>query len=226
MKKIVLFLVCVVFVICVSAQERVDGQKKYRIGRTSGLVTNIVGWKYDEKEAKWAGYYNYIWGCYQKGNNKTPIKTGSFASFPNIVSLRIREVIHLDKKYYILTYTYMDFGYEYPAIKEGRREYKVTNLYLLNEKDYDQFINPVDEASNIEIRKLTSYPTSLINIESEIANLFKGDVRPYGKESAWLIIKKETNGAIRINSFMCGGADMVTSYFEISSAEWNKLKLK
>lgn len=81
------------------SQERKDGDfGSYTIKQAqSPLVTNIVGWSYDESFKKWAGYKNLIMNKYKSGNNKTPLQASMYDmgdySLDNILSMKFKSVV-------------------------------------------------------------------------------------------------------------------------------------
>lgn len=42
------------------AQPRVDGGTSVKVIKSSPVVTNFIGWAYDETTEKWCGYYNAL----------------------------------------------------------------------------------------------------------------------------------------------------------------------
>ena len=71
MKRTVLFIIALMpFVLF--AQPRVDGDKPIKIIKSSQIITNPIGWAYDEIETrKWCGYFGGIFPEYR--NNKRAV---------------------------------------------------------------------------------------------------------------------------------------------------------
>ena len=70
-KYIVVSFFCLYTLPYVFSQPRVDGGIKVQVLKSSPVVTNFVGWYYNQEHQKWCGSYNVI-GAGKYNNNKVP----------------------------------------------------------------------------------------------------------------------------------------------------------
>ena len=124
------------------AQPRVDGGTSAKVVKSSPIVSNIVGWAYDNTCEKWCGYYNTIFGKF-RNNNRTPRRMvpNDMAVFDNVISLQMKKVCYEGDTYYLLLSASYVGKYKYPAIEEDWYCKKVTDVYLLSSEEYSKLKN-------------------------------------------------------------------------------------
>lgn len=206
------------------SQPRVDGQQKFKVLKSSPLVTNIVGWAYDKHKDKWAGYYNTIWDVY-KGNNKVPIKTTAHnMSFnENIVSLQMKKIEYKNTIYYALIKIIWTGGYSYPSICEDWYKLQERVISVYDSTEYKKFFNLGE--SKIKVKQYCgTIPHSAREwtINNQLRQLFDGNELKrdtYGSETYF---KMEGDNIIRFSS----SEDMSDKYFEMKKSVFHTLIIK
>lgn len=188
------------------AQPRVDGGTSAKVIKSSPVVSNFIGWAYDETAEKWCGYYNTIFGKF-RNNNRTPRRMvpEDMAVFDNVVSLQVKKVIYGGDTYYLLLSAYYKGKYKYPTIEEDWYCKKVTNIYLLTEDEYAKLkdlkpgINTIYSASSISFGGgigfglYDDFSTAMMNLFKE---KYKDKIPTYYR----FYIKKENEKIYRFQS--------------------------
>lgn len=235
MKRIVLFIIALMpFVLF--AQPRVDGDKPVKIIKSSQVITNPIGWAYDEIETrKWCGYYGGIFPEY-RNNNKKAIWV-NISSMPDgyvndntLISMQIKKTVFDSTAYYLLYIQDYFVDWDYPTIYRGRHIYKRTTIYVMDEDNYNNFMNPDTTARFIALRGDVSYcPNYLEGCKNERTALtWLNDVMYFNipkYSSPGLRVKKENDNTIRFNT-PHSNLDFEHGYFEVSAATFNKLKIQ
>ena len=157
------FLVCL-FCVFVNAQERKDGANgTFKISqKQSPIITNIIGWAYDDGFKKWAGYKNLILDKYKNGNNKVPVSVSAYemSNRDNILSLKFKDVTINDIHYYALYLVTWECYFEYPEIFVGIHIYKNTYVFLFDDEEYAKLFNLQDDSiCRIKITSSSNYGT-------------------------------------------------------------------
>lgn len=145
MKKTVLLLMGLI-PLFLFAQPRVDGDKPLVISKTSQVISNPIGWSYDDITKKWCGYIGVIYDEY-KNNNKKPIAPSIsgisdyfFKSTNNhsVLSMQMKETKIDTITCYLLYVQRYWIEWDYPAIQRGRHNYKEFAIYVLPEEEYNK----------------------------------------------------------------------------------------
>ena len=238
MKKSLLILISLVPLMLVG-QPRVDKDIPLQIIKSSQIITNPVGWAFDEPETKkWCGYYGVILPEY-RNNNKKPIGI-NVSKIPSayleeeennsVLSMQIKKTVFDSTTYYLLYIQNYYVEWDYPYIHSGRHNYKQTIIYVLDSDNYNKLWHLDTSSTIIDIRSSGKYSASyLVGCTTERTALVQMNNAKYFSEPkhrtyiCTLHIKKEKN-TIR---FIPPQAytDFSEGYFEVSSAVFNRLKI-
>ena len=236
MKKVITIIVVCCIATIAFAQPRVDGDKPLKIIKASQIISNPVGWAYDEIETrKWCGYYGGMFPEY-KNNNKKPIAV-NIASMPDgyvnhnsLLTMQIKKTDFDSTDYYLLYIKDYFVDWDYPAIYRGRHIYKRTSVYVMDAENYNQLWNLDTNVIQIKMRSYESYcPNYLEGCKNERTVLtWLNDERyfsipKYGYYS--FSVKKENDNTIRFNT-PTSNLEFKYGYFEVSVATFNKLKIQ
>lgn len=210
----------------VLAQPRVDGQQKYKVLKSSPVVTNIVGWAYDKGKEKWSGYYNMILDYY-KGNNKVPAKPSvhSMSVNDNIISLQFKKIEYNNSIYYVLIKTFWDGAYHYPALQLDYYEIKERVISVYDTIEYKKLSNLSEQITSVKtIYGQSRYSASLVNytkLNDQLMRIFNGG----DLESCPTItyFKKENDNVIRFSTWK---KDISDKYYEIKKSIFDTLIIK
>ena len=208
MKKI-LILLCILFSSSIiNAQDR-NNEVQYKFKNNSDLVTNIIGWRFNNSEGIWVHNQNFISSKYYKSANYIQIKT----------------YLHNEEIRYVLIISFNSGHYRYPEIHYDWIDYIEYMVFSLTKEQLDIILNPEDYKSftlpcvtyhnrweerreNWIIRSViesnkSSYKTKTLTIKR-----WKDVIR-----FCYFDYKSEFNDLL-----------MESEYFEVSINEWNKLK--
>lgn len=236
-----------------AAQPRVDGDKPLTILKTSQIITNPVGWAYDEiATKKWCGYYGLIYDEF-KNNNKNPIwpniNSISDAYFgcsnnQSVLSMQIKQTKIDTTICYLLYVQRYWIDWDYPSIQRGRHNYKEYAIYVIPTEEYNKLWNLDSDVTKISLGGDVCYSPNYYDMRGykneRIALTNLNDVKhliPHG--DYYFYVKKENENTIRfypptIHSMVGerrragwdSQIDLSKIYFEVSAATFNKLKIK
>ena len=133
MKKIFVFLWCIVIPFCCFSQERVNSAPAKFI-KKSPTMTNIKGWYYSDVTGNWTGQANVI----PEGAKKV----SDISFWLNCMSLQFRTMEHNNTTYYILCLYHKGYYYDYPEIEVGRHPCNAKQYWVLTQKDFEDFKLP------------------------------------------------------------------------------------
>lgn len=224
MIKIVITSILLLLVFPVNAQPRVDGQQKFKVLKSSPVVTNIVGWAYDKHKDKWAGYYNTIWEI-NKGNNKVPIRTSAHnMSFnENIVSLQMKKIEYKNTIYYALIKVFWTGGFYYPTINEDWYKLQEREITVYDSTEYKKFFNLGESITKVKFYCGTMpHSVKEWTINNQLRQLFDGNELKRAKYGAGTYFKMEGDNIIRFSS----REDLSDKYFEMKKSVFNTLIIK
>lgn len=246
-KKLTVFVVsifmCLISQQQILAQPRVDGGTSAKVIKSSPVVSNFVGWAYDETTEKWCGYYNTLYSRY-RNNNKTPRRMvpDDMAFFDNVVSLQIKKVKYEGEIYYLLLAANYVGRYEYPSIEEGWYSKKVTDMYVLSSEEYAKLKGLSAGITTIYTDSHTSYGGFPIgfyeDFSTALLNVFKEKEKFYHPRYYRLYVKKENERIYRFQkvthldldmsekSRSCKSPNFNERYFEISSTLFKQLLIE
>lgn len=225
------------------AQPRVDGGTSAKVIKSSPVVTNFIGWAYDETTEKWCGYYNTLYAKY-RNNNKTPRRMvqDDMAFFDNIVSLQIKKVKYEGETYYLLLSANYVGRYEYPSIEEGWYSKKVTDMYILSSEEYSKLRNLSTGITTIYTDAHTSYGGFPIGYYDDFSTALLNIFKERGKNSPYhyykFYVKKENERTYRFQKVTHLDLELSEKssyykvpnfndrYFEISSNLFMKLLIE
>lgn len=255
MKKVFIGIVLYCIATISYAQPRVDGDKPLKITKVSQIITNPVGWKYDNITKKWCGYYGLIYDDF-KNNNKKPIwpNISSISDYfffcsnnQSVLSIQIKQTKIDTTTCYLLYVQRYWIDWDYPTLRRGRHNYKEFAIYVLPIEEYDKLwsldtnVTKICLGGNVsyspnynDLRGYKNERIALVNLNN-INNLTK---QKYGEY--YLYIKKENENTIRFyppttHSMVgerqhAGGwddqIDLSKEYFEVSVATFSKLKIQ
>lgn len=189
------------------SQPRVDGGTKAQVVKSSPVVTNFVGWAYNDEHKKWCGCYNAISGWY-RNNNKVPRRMSpeDMAVDDNIISLQFKKIKFEGDIYYLLCVPYYKGKYRYPAIEEDWYCKKTINLYVFTEEEYNKLKHIEDGITTICSINDTSYGGGIgfgfyETFASAMANLFESKAKLLANHYTYKFhIKKEDGNTIRFHN--------------------------
>lgn len=166
-QKIILFSLEILSCLSLFSQPRQNRSTNVQILKISPMITNIVGWNFDEYVGKWSACYNCIPENYVSGGAKYPrkIKEEVLAAGENIMSLRFRKVIYNSNNYYIMTLSRYNGVYMYPTICRDWRYWKETEIYLLFPDEYKKLSSAQKDVD------ITVYYTMHISNQADVKTL-------------------------------------------------------
>jgi hypothetical protein len=241
--KVVIAIACLFCANGMYSQPRVDGETKAQVVKSSPLVTNFVGWAYNDEHKKWCGYYNAISGWF-RNNNKVPRKMSpeDMAVYDNIISLQFKKVKFEGDYYYLLCVSFYKGKYRYPAIEEDWYCKKMVNLYVFTEDEYNKLKNIEDNFTTICSINYTSYGGGIgfgfyETFASAMANLFESKTKLLSNHYTYKFhVKKENDKTIRFHNLTNNDIDHSTDirgsankpnfnfhYYEIKSVTFKQL---
>lgn len=146
-------VLCITFISI--AQPRTNNTSSYfKVLASSQIVSSPVGWYYDDVSERWSGYYGAICGEYSN-NHKIPkrMSADDLSGFGDdgILSLQVKKVKSADKIFYLLYHRFWDGEFDYPAIQRGWRYWKNCNVYIIEESEFNKFLNPEIGINKIKI---------------------------------------------------------------------------
>lgn len=231
MKKIISVLVfCIVCFPC-SCQERVDRVDLVYVD-SSDVIDSATGWCYNNVHGKWVDNINCIYPSKCESGQSYGIRYKE----QRFNSIRVKKCLFYGKVYYVVIVN----RWEWEQEKKWNREkleyeykyekYREDYCYLLSGEEYDALFN------------LTGYPVEIQAIcEDDVSDWMRvnGMATEVEVFSSYLermdgerivggisliTAYKSSEGKIR---FIFGSyiPDIKDCYFEISEAEWNKLKI-
>lgn len=226
MNRIVITSILLLLVCPANAQPRVDGQQQFKVLKSSAIVTNIVGWAYDESSEKWAGYYNAIDDVY-RGNNKVPIRmtTDNLSCCDNIVSLQFKKVAYRDSIYYALIKVYWHSGFEYPSIIEGWYRIKNRKVILYEPEEYRKLFNLSSEITTLNQyyhSSICSFSSCTVN--DQLREIFKYDNFTRSEYDWKWYFKREDASTIRFSDDYKN--KKLSKYFELKQRDWKMLLIE
>ena len=227
MKKVLLFSLLVLLACPVNAQPRVDGQQQFKVLKSSAIVTNIVGWAYDESENKWAGYYNTIDPVYKRGNNKVPIRTTAehMSICRNIVSLQTMKISYKDSIYYAIIEVYWHSGFEYPSIYEGFYKYKNRGIYLFDSEEYSKLFNLDDQVTILNEYYIFMHQPASISLNDQLKEMFNIEGLKRTSYPYKALFKREDSNTIRFSNDK-RSPSLSDKYFEMKQRDWKTLLIE
>ena len=254
MKKLILIALALMPLVFY-AQPRVDGDKPLKILSVSQVITNPVGWAYDDFQTKkWCGYYGVIYAEY-RNNNKEPISPNisSMSDYffqctnnRSVLSMQIKKTKIDTTMCYLLYVQRYWIDWDYPTIQRGRHNYKEYAIYVLPVEEYNKLWKLDTNVTKICLGGDVCYSPNYYdmrgykNEETALSNLNDVKNLTQQKYNEWYFyIKKEDDNTIRFYPptyhSMVGERkqagwddqiDLSKTYFEVSVATFNKLKIK
>lgn len=253
MKKVFIGIILCCIATISYAQPRVDGDKPLKITKVSQIITNPVGWKYDNISKKWCGYYGLIYDDF-KNNNKKPIWPNisrisdyffGCTNNKSVLSMQIKQTKIDTTTCYLLYVQRYWIDWDYPYLRRGRHNYKEFAIYVLPIEEYDKLWSCDTNVTKIrlsgdvcyspnynDLRGYKNERTALVNLNDK-----KKLTQKYGE--SYFYIKKENENTIRfypptIHSMVgerkqAGWDDQIDlskEYFEVSVTTFNKLKIQ
>jgi hypothetical protein len=216
----------------VKAQDRIN-ENIYTFQQSSDLITNIVGWVYNN-EGQWVSNENFI--CQTKDSYMNDKRFSKSAN-----SIQVKSFIYNDEIKYVLIISFNGGHYRYPELKIewiDYTEYMVFSLTseqinsIFNITEYMSFILPCmtynnyfgQKSENWVIRQIIEYEKNFY--ESEKNTRFSFMLSHYGQK----ITIKKWKDVIRFCYFEIDDSKyndvlMEESYFEIPINEWDKLNI-
>lgn len=171
------FLIFLIFsvsaVLHTLAQPRNNNTSTYfKVLSYSQVIPSPVGWYYNEASEKWSGYYGAICSEYSN-NHRTPkrMTADDLSAFNDsgILSLQVKKVKSNDKIYYLLYHRFWNGEFDYPAIQRGWRYWKDCKVYIIEESEFNKFLNPEIGINSIRILDYeTPYDMGLLKGESTL----------------------------------------------------------
>lgn len=136
-------------------QPRINNTTSYYQVISSGKIVRLpVGWCYNDRTGKWSGYYGAIDSEY-RNNHRTPKKLtpDDLSAFNDcdIFSLQVKKVKSKNKEYYLLYHRYWNGEFDYPSIQRGWRYWKDCKVYIIEDDEFEKFLNPKIGISKIHI---------------------------------------------------------------------------
>ena len=237
MKK--LLVLSMVFASFVSyGQDRVN-RSKLSFDQSSEMLTNSIGWSYNETLGEWIDYdnvidkdknykdkYKSLQGAYQMSNN-------SF-KFNN---LQVKTLVFEGNKYYILIQDKWTGRYKYPSIQQDWVKFRKVDGLIFNETEYQNLINyktinfycVVEYDLEFEDYNETKF---LDLIQTELSKPKDSYDRKYGSKWAMMITKTKDNKIRFLTPTILDlivkykTYDFTKMYFETDMINFNKLIIK
>jgi hypothetical protein len=193
--------------VCVNAnaQERVNGVK-YIFNNSTPNIKQITKWSYDDRTEQW-----------DSDNSHS-------------TTLSIKTFIYNNETHYVLCLQYLTGKYKYPTIKEGWHSWVQYYYALISENDYKVITNSNEGFYTFKFYGEDTSDTYHHNsIIREI--LFQNNeefLQTNGLEVSILFYKD----VVRFNTSKDGYwkyddevKELKNRYYEVSKAEWSKLKI-
>ena len=228
MKQYVLDILFLLFVsVCAFSQKREDGSFSMKVREESPLLTNIVGWGYDNTNEKWAGHYNVILPVFKGNNNKIPARVNphKMDTYDNIINLQIKSVLCNDSLFYFLYQRFWRGYWNYPALQIDWRTVKETAIFILTVEEFNKMKDLQLGDNVISVYKVnwTGEENSFMFAKIKIKEILENPTKAYNTDK--IIIKKEDENTIRLDSniwqsYKSFGSD---GYFEINLSDYNTL---
>ena len=165
MKRFIFYII-LFHSLCASAQPRVNGTTELpKLQKSSLLMSNIVGWSYDDEKQRWCGYYNALIDEY-RNNSNTPKKMSAtylakqkhFAAIPNLISLQTKKYTFENRTYYMFFAKYYDCDYDYPELQLGFHLIKCTDVFVTTEKEFAKIRHSNNSLDSILVFNIGSTP--------------------------------------------------------------------
>lgn len=213
MKKILILLYILFSSIIIKAQDR-NNEIPYKFENSSDLVTDIIGWKFDNSEGIWVHNQNFIslisspylkYDRFSKRANSIQIKTYLYNK-----EIRYVLIISFNCGHY-RNHNWVDY-IEYIVFSLTKEQLDI----ILNPEDYKSFTLPCITYDNYLAKRSENWIIRSI-IE--------------GNKSYWtkILTIKRWKDVIRFCYFddnsVFNDLLMKSEYFEVSINEWNKLKI-
>ena len=259
MKKVVLLWMAVICVLLFMtnkkalSQPREDGKKPLCIEKTSQLLTNPVGWAFEEYPSqKWCGYYGVIYEGF-RNNNKKPI-TPNISSISDayfkctnnrsVLSMQIKKTKIDTTTCYLLYVQRYWIDWDYPSIHRGRHNYKEFAIYVLPTEEYNKLWNINTTVTKICLGGDACYcPNYFEGCKNEREALIvlndKKNLTPKKYGEYFFYVKKEDENTVRFypptthsmvgepqQSWRDEQIDLSKAYFEVSIETFNKLRIQ
>jgi hypothetical protein len=219
-------------------QDRVN-RSKLSFDQSSEMLTNSIGWSYNETLGEWIDYdnvidkdknykdkYKSLQGAYQMSNN-------SF-KFNN---LQVKTLVFEGNKYYILIQDKWTGRYKYPSIQQDWVKFRKVDGLIFNETEYQNLINyktinfycVVEYDLEFEDYNETKF---LDLIQTELSKPKDSYDRKYGSKWAMMITKTKDNKIRFLTPTILDlivkykTYDFTKMYFETDMINFNKLIIK
>lgn len=213
MKKILILLYILFSSSIINAQDR-NNEVQYKFENSSDLVTDIIGWKFDNSEGIWVHNQNFI-----SLISSPYLKYDRFSKRAN--SIQIKTYLYNEEIRYVLIISFNDRHYRNHNLVDYI-EYMIFSLtkeqldIILNPEDYTLFTLPyitynnywAKRSENWIIRSVIENNKSSYRIKTLTIKRWKDVIR-----FCYFDYKSDFNDLL-----------MKSEYFEVSINEWNKLK--
>jgi hypothetical protein len=246
-KLLVLSMLLVSFVSY--GQDRVN-RSKLSFDQSSEMLTNSIGWSYNETLGEWIDYdnvidkdknykdkYKSLQGAYQMSNN-------SF-KFNN---LQVKTLVFEGNKYYILIHDKWTGRYKYPSIQQDWVRFRKVDGYIFTESEYSN----LREHKKVTFNDVVEYDlefeeyneTKFLDlIQTKLSTPKSSYEIKYGPSTRWgMLINKTKEGKIRfltptdlkyveftptkMNPYDMRVYNFEKMYFETDMNNFNKLIIK
>lgn len=219
MKKIIVLLFVIVFATSLTAQERVNRERK-SFEMSSEKITSATGWAYNETRGEWIDTRNRI--CLSDMFSCSYSRCNSF----NYIQVR---TITFDKLYYVIIFDETHGAYRYPRIMEEWYEYKAIRAIVIDETNFHKLMNPGNDVT--EIIGFNPSPIYDIHTTEDLIIYINNIMASQTKRSTTKIAIYQTqdNKYIRFYKASCINCTCETErisnqYFELPVDEWHKLQ--
>lgn len=232
MKKIVFFVFAILASVFTSfGQDRIN-EPTYSFKNKSNLITNIMGWRFNEQEGQWVGNVNCIRG--EKVNYKPDKRLCT-----NIESIQIKTFENNGVTNYVLIIAYNGGHYTYPSIREDWNDYIEYQVYSLTKDEYETIISPnVYHDFTLPCITYDNYYKQTTD-NYVIREIIRNNINIKTKGTCSILSNlcglsiKRYDDVIRFN-YQVEGYEILWNrvkslekeYFEIPFTEWEKLKIE
>lgn len=224
----------------INSQERVN-RKDISFISESQVIENVTGWSYNNTSGDWILHKNCI---SIKNGGKVYVQSTSDQNFNN---LQFKEVKYDSQIYYALIIPKLDYSYQYPNIQVGFYTYKLVDIYIFPEIEYNK-IKSFEDKIDIGTRMRANIRENIKNIKEQdlldkiqstiIADLNRSEVdKKYRNEFTYILpikkvqIKEKTMMRFFLPSFYHDfeatsyskpKLDFDKEYFEVDEIEFKK----
>lgn len=141
MKKLLLVLVVGLLGFSSFGQERTN-REKLSFDTTSAVMSEAIGWAYNETTGEWVDYKNVI-SDRKEYKDKYKSLQGEYMMSrikQSFLSMQSKTLTYKDTTYYILIVEKWSGAYKYPSIKEDWYTFKKTIGYIFTKNEYEKLL--------------------------------------------------------------------------------------